>query len=218
MPTNYESDLFDDKGRPIQVEGIKKNIEGILKDFTAVNAGAQSESGELSLTGLKKLALFITHARDAAAAFVGAGTEYRVLVSSHENGDDGWFPVASYAADIAAASTIAVDSPETDGQTRIECGAAVPAVNDMVFFKNAAIANSEMVKVVARDTTGGAEYFDILHGLTHAQAAGNYFNKGEKFVLSLDVSAFKRLKVVCNNNNGTTNQNIVWKCEAISRS
>jgi hypothetical protein len=196
--------------------GITKTIQPNLKGYTAVAANAQSESSELDLTGIRHVSLMITHARDAAAAFVGAGTEYRVLVSSKATGEDAWFPLINYVADIAAASTIATDNLEAVGQTVIETGATVPAVNDMVFFKNATIALSEMVKVVARDVTGAAENFTILHGLTVAQASGNYFNKGEKPVLVLDVSAFTRLKVVCNNANGSTNQAIVWKCEAIT--
>jgi len=196
---------------------ITKTIQTPLKDYTALAANLQSESLELDLTNIKKVSLFIQHARDAANAFVGAGTEYRVLVSSKATGDDGWFPLISVVADIAAASAIATDADEAVGQTRIECGSTVPAVGDFVFFKNATIANSEMSKVIARDVTGGSEYFDILNGLTHLQEDGTYYNKGEKFALSLDVSAFSRLKVVCNNNNGSTNQAIVWKCEAITQ-
>jgi hypothetical protein len=75
-----------------------------------------------------------------------------------------------------------------------------------------------MSKVVAVDATGGAEYFDILHGLTSTQAAGTYYNKGEKYVITLNVEGLTRLKVAVNNNNGTTNQAIVSKVEAITQS
>ena len=196
---------------------FNKTIQTPLKDYTALAANLQSESTELDLTNVKKVSLFIQHARDVDTAFVGAGTEYRVLVSSKATGADGWFPLVSVVADITAAVAIVTDGIEAAGQTRIESGAVVPVKGDYVFFKNATIANSEMVKVVAVDATGGAEYFDILHALAREQAQGTYFNKGEKFELTLDVSAFSRLKMVCNNNNGSTNQAIVWKCEAITQ-
>jgi hypothetical protein len=195
---------------------VDQTIQAVLKDYTAVAANAQSESDVLDLTGKSKAALFITHARDIANAAVGAGTEYRVLVSSLASGDNGWFPIASYVCDLTAASSIVTDGEEAAGQTAIECGATIPAVNDFVFFKNATIANSEMVKVIAIDATGGSEHFDIAHALTNTQAQATIFNKGEKIVLNLDVSAYKRLKVACNNNNGSTNRAVVWKCEAIT--
>jgi hypothetical protein len=197
---------------------VTKTVQMPLLAYTAIAANAQQESSELALTNIKKVTLFIEHARDSANAFVGAGTEYRILGSSKAAGSNGWFPVFSIVADIAAATGIATDAEEAVASTRIECGAVVPVKGDYVFFKNGTLANSEMSKVVAVDATGAAEYFDILHGLTNIQAAGSYYNKGEKYTITLNVEGLIRMKVVVNNNNGTTNQAIVSKVEAIIQS
>ena len=109
-----------------------------------------------------------------------------------------------------------MDAQEAAGATRIETGATLPTKGDIVFFKNATIAKSEWAKVIATDATGGAEYFDILDGLTHVQPAITLFNKAEQFVLTLSVRGATRLRVVANNNNGSTNQNIVWRCAVIT--
>jgi len=202
----------------IKSEAITKTIQTELKALAAVAADAQDKSAELDLSGnAKKVAIYIDHGRTVATAFVGAGTEYRIETSQQATGNDTWVTLASMVCAIAAASTIAMDAEEAAGQTRIETGATLPAVGDLVLFNNATIANAEFAKVVKIDATGGSEYFDIQDGLTNAQAAINVFNKCEQFALILDVSAITRLRVICNNNNSTTSQEIVWRCAAITQ-
>ena len=193
---------------------ITKTIQTELNIIAAVAADAQDKSSELALTNVKKVAIFIDHARDAAGAFVGAGTEYRVEVSEKASGNDTWRKIASAVCGIAAALGHAMDEEEAAGTTLILIGATTPLVNDIQFFKNATIANSEWGKIVAVvDNTS----FTLQDGLTNTQAAITTYSKGEHFVLLLDVEAYTRLRVVCNNNNGTTNQNIVWRCAAITQ-
>jgi len=193
--------------------GFRKVVQTELKAITAVASDAQSKSSELDLSGLWGVSIFIDHARDAAAAFVGAGTEYRVEVSQKYTGNDTWRTIASVVCDITAAVTITTSNLEAIGSTLIECGAVVPTVGDIVFFKNASLDLSEWAKVI---TVVPATSFTILDGLTNAQAASNYFNKAEVFVLNIYTDNFVRLRVVCNNNNGATNQNIIWRCAAIT--
>lgn len=193
---------------------ITKTIQTELKVITALAADLQSKSSELALTNMKKVAIFIDHGRDAAGAFVGAGTEYRVEVSEKATGNDTWRTIASVVCGIAAPLAHVMDAEEAAGQTVIEIGATTPVVGDIQFFKNATIANSEWGKVVAMVANTSLTLQD---GLTNTQAAITTYSKGEQFVLLLDVSAYTRLRVICNNNNGSTNQAIVWRCAAIDQ-
>ncbi len=180
-----------------------ETIQTELLAITAVAADAQQKSSELSLVGIKKAAVFIDHGRTAATAFVGAGTEYRVEVSEKATGNDTWRTIASHVCGIATASQITADGAEAIGQTVIEIGATTPAVGDILFWENATLALSEWMKVVA---IAAGTTFTILDGLTNAQAAAKLiYNQAEQRVLLLDVEAYTRMRVVVNNNNGSTN-------------
>lgn len=196
---------------------ITKTIETELKAITAVAAEVQSLSSELDLTGQEKqVTILIDHAKDNASASVGQGTEYVVQVSEKAAGSDTWRSIASFVAAITAPSSVATDTDEAVGQTVIECGATVPAIGDVIFFKNGTIASSEWANVIARVITGGSETFTIESGLTNIQVAGTYFTQGEHFVVTINVESITRLRVVCNNTKGTTNRAIVWRCAAIT--
>jgi len=192
-----------------------KTIETELLAITKVAANTQQKSSELTLAGIKKVTILIDHGRTATTAFIVAGTEYRIEVSQKAIGDDAWSTIASAVAIITAALEITAAGAEAAGQTLIACGDPEPAVNDIVFWENATLADSEWGKVVARvDNTS----FTIQDGLTNAQAtAKKIYNKGEQFVFSLDVIGFTRLRVVVNNNNGTTNAQVVSRIAAITQ-
>lgn len=191
-----------------------KTIQTELLGITSVAANAQQLSSTLDLTSVRKVAIFIDHGRTATTAFVVAGTEYRIEVSQKASGDDAWVPILSVVADIAAATEITADADEAAGQTLIEIGANTPAVNDYVFWRNATIANSEWGKVVA---IAAGVTFTLQDGLTNAQAAAQLiYNKAERFALALHVETFTRLRVVVNNNNGTTNVAVVSRIAAIT--
>lgn len=194
-----------------------KTIETELLAITQVAANAQQLSSELNLSDNMKNVVSITVAvgRTATTAFVGAGTELRVEASSKASGNDAWHTVASYVCDIAAATAITADGAEAAGQTLIEIGANTPAVNDICFWENATIGNSEWMKVVA--ISAGVS-FTIQDGLTNAQAAAKLiYNKGEKWNVLLDCSAYTRIRVVINNNNGTTNVAVDCRVSAITQ-
>jgi len=194
-----------------------KTIQTELKALTSVNAAAQSISSELTLLPrVSKVSIFIDHAKDNALASVGQGTEYVIQVSEKASGNDTWRALASFTAAITAPTAVVTDAEEAVGQTAIECGATVPAVGDIIFFKNATLANSEWANVIAVTSNGADSSFSVESGLTKAQAQGTYYTQGEHFVVSLDVSAFTRLRVVCNNTKGSTNRAIVWRCAAIT--
>lgn len=191
-----------------------KTIQTELLAITAIAAGAQQKSSTLALTGIKKATVLIDHGRTATTAFVGAGTEYRVEVSQKAAGNDTWRSIASVVCGIATATEITADGDEAAAQTLIEIGANTPAVNDILFWENATLANSEWMKVVAIDA---GVTFTILDGLTNAQAAANkIYNKAEQFTLLLDVEAYTRMRVVVNNNNGSTNAAIKSRIACIT--
>ena len=191
-----------------------KTIETELQAIVAVAADAQDTSSTLALTNMKKVAIFVDHGRDATSAFVGAGTEYRVEVSEKSSGNDTWRPIATATAAITAALGHAMDVEEPAGTTVILIGNTTPVLGDIQFFKNGTIANSEWGRIIDfSDNTS----FTLQDGLTNTQAAITTYSQGEHFVMLLDVSAYTRLRVVCNNNNGSTNQNIVWRCAALDQ-
>ena len=196
---------------------LQKRIQTELKALTAVAAGVQSVSSALDLSGrIKKVTILIDHAKDSATASAGQGAEYVIQVSEKASGNDTWRALASFTAAMTAPTAMVSDAEEAVGATVIECGAAVPAVGDILFFKNATIANSEWANVIARVTTAGSESVTLESGLTNIQPAGTYYTQGEHFVETIDVEAVTRLRVVCNNTKGTTNQAIVWRCAAIT--
>lgn len=195
----------------------RKDIRTELKGITAVAANAQSKSSEIDIVDDQDILLFIDHARDSASAPAGAGTEYKIETSQKASGNDTWRTLQSYVCEVIPVSSIVMDAEKSAGSTRIETGATLPEVGGHVFFKNATIANSEWALVTMINATIGAEYFDILDGLTHTQAPITLFNRAEHLVLSLNVMTAKRLRVICNNNNGSTNRAIVWRCACISR-
>ena len=185
----------------------RKLIRTDLLIPTAIAANAQQKSSEIDLTHIREFTIIVKHGRTATTAFVASGTEYRVQVSAVATGNEGWADIASVVAGIAAATEITADANEAAGQTLIEIGANTPAVGDIVFWQNGTITDSEWLKVVA---IAAGVTFTILDGLTNAQlAAVKIYNQGEIFTLNFASKAFKRLRVIVNNNAGTTNAAIV---------
>lgn len=202
----YELDATD--------PGVVKTIQSELLPITTVAADSQQISSVINVSSFNKATIFIDHARDVADAFAGAGTEYRVEVSEKSSGNDTWRTVLSVVADIIVASSIVMDAPGAiAGDTIINIGATTPAVNDIVFFKNATLANSEWAKVVA---INAGVTFTIQDGLTNAQPNITLFNKAEQFVLTFNTESYTRLRVIVNNNNGSTNRNIVSRIAIIT--
>ena len=193
---------------------ITKTIQAELQGITAVASAAQSISSELSCPNQLAATIFIDFGLDSATTPVG--TEFMIGVSQKASGNDTWRTIWSILTGVTAPSAIVTDAQETAGATVIECGATVPALNNIVFLKNSTIGNSEWVKVVARVITAGSESFTIQDGLTNIQAAGTYYDKAEQFIVQLDLPAIKRLRVVCNNNYAASSASCVWRCACIT--
>lgn len=195
-----------------------KIIETELQAIYIVAADEQKISSTLDLTEIGKVSIFVDHAKHAAGAAVGQGTEYSIQVSQKATGNDTWIPVQAFTASITAPTAMLTDAGNNAGVTSILIGSAVPPIGDIVFFYHySTLASSEWAKIVGRGATGGAEYVYLENGLTAYQAAGYVYGYGERWgLLNIDVAAMTRLRVVCNNTLGTTNQKIIWRAAAIT--
>ena len=188
----------------VDVQPVKA-IQTELLAITSIAASTQQASTILSLTGIKKAAIFIDHGRGAVTAFGTNGTEYRVEVSEKASGNDTWRSLASVLAGSTVALAVASSGAVGAGTTvvTILSGTAV-AAGDIVFWANTASAAScEWAKVVA---ISGTASFTIQDGITNTQAAAHtIYTQGEEFALALDVAAATRMRVIVNNNaSGTT--------------
>jgi hypothetical protein len=197
--------------------GKEEKIAATLLTPTATAASAVVSGAAIDISRYSEATFFIDHARNAAGAAVGAGTEYRIEASQQATGNDTWRTLTSVVCGITAPTAIITDGAEAVGQTRIECGASLPAVGDRVFFLNGTIANSEWSRVVAIDATGGSEYFDIQDALRFAQPQQTMYTRSEHFVLTVSLKSVNRIRYVVNNANGTTNQAIVSRISIIAR-
>jgi hypothetical protein len=194
---------------------IKNQV--LLKEWTEVAADINNLSSILDLTNVKYVGLEIYHGRDIETAFVGFGTQYRVLVSPTLDGND-WVSQSSVVCDITVANKAVSSAATLIGATVIPCGATTPpAVGDTVFMKDADITKSEMGMVILRDASG-ANSFTLLHGLKYPHAtAQNYYSMGQKIPVLINAKGYMRAQVVCNNFYGTTNRAIVWSCKVVSQ-
>lgn len=191
-----------------------KTIETELKGITAVASGAQSISSTLTVNSELSARVFIDFGLDSATTPVG--TQFLIQTSQKDTGDDTWRSVWETITGITAPAAIATDADEDIGQTEIACGSTVPALRDIIFFKNATITSSEWATVIDRDITGAAEHFNIRDGLTALQEDGTYYTKGEQFVALVDLQGIRRFRVVCNNNYAASSASCVWRCACIT--
>lgn len=193
----------------IELTPTKTTVE--LKAMTAVAAGVQSKSTEQDCSTAISCMVHIDHGLDSATT--PTGTQYLIQISHEDTGDNAWHDhPSSVITGTTAPTAIATIAEETAGATVIECGASLPALNDVVFFKNSTLANSEFVNVVDRVTTGGSESFTLRDGLKNTQAAGTYYNKAELFSRFVNLESVKRIRVVCNNNYVAGGASCVWRC------
>lgn len=133
------------------------------------------------------------------SATTPVGTQFVVFASDMDSGDTGWIPIDSIITGTVAPVAVTVDNAEVGPV--IECGATVPALNEMILFKQGTIGLTEIQRVIARVTTGGSESFTTLRTLTTATGAGSvYYTKAEQYNRLYDVSGIRRIQVMCNNN------------------
>ena len=193
---------------------IKKYTNTVQTDLAIIQtlaADLTAKSIEYTTNGKMACSIGIWHAKDHASGSVGAGTKYVIEKSYALTGNDNWIPMYWVQADITAPTAMVTDGVEAAGQTVIECGAVVPAVGDIICFKNATIGLTEFREVVARVITGGSETVTLKDALTNTQAQGTYYTQVEKWDIKVDLKGIVRLRVFINNNLGTTNRAIIFR-------
>jgi len=180
------------------------NIQTLAADLVAISE-AIDVSDKASIT------LGIIHAKDNASASVVSGSVYTVEISLDATGNRSWFGVWSCTAGITVPTAMVTDGIEAIGQTVIECGNVIPAVGDIICFKNATIGNTEFREVVARVTAGGTESVTLKDALEFEQAQGTYYTQVEKWCPTIPLDGALRLRVKVDNNRGTTNRAIIFQ-------
>jgi hypothetical protein len=175
---------------------IKTQTASNLLAITAVAADAQAQSSVLDLSGPSVAVLEIFHAPDGTGTPT-KGTEYRVEVSATATGNDGWVVYSSYVTGLAAATKFDVDGVNAIGTTTIaESATTGLAQDDMIFFKEGTLANSEWRRIVS--LTANTSYV-INDGLTTATDTNtDVWNKCEKFQCSIPAN-WIRARVQVNN-------------------
>lgn len=175
---------------------ITKTVQTELLAITAIASAAQQISSVQTVTTNLAATVFIDHAPDSATAPT-KGTEYRIEVSEKASGNDTWRTLTSFVTGTVAANLKTVQATQNAGSTTITHTVAGTYVqDDVIFFKNGTIGNSEWSKVTSITSTTVEV---ILDGLTNAQGGSQMINKCEQFVAVIDCTAIQRFRVVVNN-------------------
>lgn len=180
----------------------RQKIVTDLIAWSAVAAAAQNIGNELDCRDKLWAMIGIFFGLDSASTPVG--TEILIQKSDKDSGNDSWITIDRIITGTTAPATIANDGSQAAGTgadgSPILCGATVPALGDMMLFKNAILSLSEIGIVVARVTTGGSESYTLRDALTNAQASGNYYTKAEKYSRLYNLAGIRRLRPAVNNN------------------
>ena len=190
------------------------NVETIQTELYAaasVAASTNVASTVLSLVGVKRATFFIDHGRAGSAAFGTNGTEYRIEVSEQASNNDTWRSIASILASSAVAATLASSGSHAAAAGTITILSGTAAVRDTLY-----LFQTGTLEWMRSTTVSGTASFDILDGLTYAHAAGTISAGAEHFVLSLNVEAITRARVVINNNASGTTQAIAARIACIT--
>lgn len=184
-----------------------KTIQSELQAITNVASGAQSISSTLDVSTVLAAEIYVDISPEATNT---PGTEIRIETSQKASGNDTWVPITGTVSTTATVNSNAVDGTENAGATVIEEATTTGlALNQYIFFKNSTIGNSEWGRLVALSASTS---FTLQDGLTNAQTGSTWYNRGERFVFFIDCSAIKRLRVVCNNNYGSSTVAVNWRC------
>ena len=152
--------------------------------------------------------------RDDTVGVLTTGVDLRLEGSGKASGDDAWIPLVSFRSGVATPEAEAVSGTEAAAATVIEVASTTNlAVGDLVLLKNSTIGNSEFGEIIAVVSNTS---ITLLDGLTNAQTGSTWYNRGERFVFAVDVTSFKRLRVICNNNYGASAVAINWRCACIT--
>jgi len=174
-----------------------------------VSANGISKSDELNVSSIFIAQLFIDFAPTSVSA-ITVGPSLEIQSTPFPTGDAGWRAIiAPTVFQTATPNSSAVDGTEAAGSTLIEEVTTTGLANDqLLFFKNTTLQNSEWSKVQA--VSAGVS-FTIFDGLTNAQTGSTWFNGGEYFTPLVDLGAMKRLRAIVNNNRNATARSLALR-------
>lgn len=190
---------------------ITKTIQSELKGITNVSSGSWDKSSTFSVGDRLAGLVMVDISPEATNT---PGSEIRVEVSQKDTGDDTWVVYTSFVTTTSTVNSNAVDGTEAAGETVIgETTTTGLAVNQIIFFKNSTIANSEWAQMVSFI---GSTSFTLLDGLTNAQTGSTWYNRGERFAIPVDFTTVTRMRVVLNNNYGSSPVAVNWRVALIT--
>lgn len=149
----------------------------------------------------------IDFAQDTTTA-PASGTRLSVQTSDQTTGDDTWVEVAAVYTGTTAAESEAVTGTEAAASTVIEVASTtnLGARSELVFFKNGTLANSEWAQLVSIVSNTSITLQD---GLTNAQTSSTIYDQAARYVVPLDCSSCKRVRLVVDNNYQATGPTVV---------
>jgi hypothetical protein len=194
---------------------VTETIPAILQASTAIAASTWLKTTEMSVVGVKKVAVFIDHARAATAAFTNPGTEYRLEFSQKATGNDTWAAATTWNAATAVCMSCASSATVAVADTLCVILSGTAAVlNDFVHIPSATAGNDEWWRVAA---VSGTANFTILDASVNSHAATTaIFGGGQRQCIIQDVEPFTRMRIVINNNASAGTNPIVARIACIT--
>jgi len=159
-----------------------------LSSNSVVVGTAQDVSTKLAAT------VFIHFALVDAGGVLLDGVEFRIEASAKSSGNDQWFPLVAFKTYTAAPEAEAVSGTVSAAATTIAVSSTTNlSVGNIIFIKNATIANSEWARISGVTTNAS---ITVIDGLTNAQTGSTIYNLAEMYTAQLDLTAIGRIRLV----------------------
>lgn len=165
--------------------------------WQALAAGAQIIMPEIDCREKLQVNLGIFFGLDSAATPVGC--QFLVQQSAVSSGTDSFITMESIITPTTVPTAMIMDGDEVAGTSILKCGTSVPAVNDLLAFKNGTLSQSELREVKARNITVGSESVTLMEGLSFNQTSGTYYTQGQKYFRPYNTFGISRIRVIANN-------------------
>lgn len=180
-------EAFSGETLPVSLSLDATKTQGIsIMSLQTIAASTGIRSDVISFDRKLKAKFYIYFGREAATA-AGAGVNIRIESSSESSGDGNWIPESIFTTQFAAVSDEAVSGTEAAGQTVISVASTTGlTAQDIVFFFNSTIGNSEWGRITSISTNTSITLEDAL---TNAQTGSTIYDGAEMFVSEINVEA-----------------------------
>lgn len=173
---------------------ITKTTGTSVFSLQSVAASTVAISSDIDVSTALAATLLIWFGRRSATA-AGAGVNIRIEVSGESSGNSSWKSLYTFTTNFAACEAEAVSGTVSSGTNIITVASLTNlSIGDYVFIDNGTIANSEWHRIKA--TTPATPSFTIENNLANAQTSSNIYDSAEDYVIDLDLTSKKRLRVV----------------------